>query len=139
MPGTRGTFAPALPGTIIGFSKPAEMLSVKGAPGETESYRNAAPQSGPDATGRCVFTVPPDAIVGFSKPIENVMGIRARRRARARHMVQNIAQLGSCDCQMVEITARPETDASQTQVWLETVVDTVAKPTFWWKPLWKPL
>ena len=55
----------------------------------------------------------------------------------AYQMIQIATPVEKCTSLMVEITARPEIDASQTQVWLETVVDTVAEPTFWWKPLWK--
>ena len=103
---------------------------------------------GPGARGSCASALrllevrvyrPAGRDREFSKPIENLMEIRPRRRARARHMVQIAVHLGNGACRMVENTARPKMHASQTQVWLETVLDTVVKPTFWWKPLWKPL
>ena len=67
------------------------------------------------------------AHVGFNAP------------GSAHQMIQIATPLETCTPRMVETTARPEIDASKTQVLLETVLDTVAEPTFWWKPLWKPL
>ena len=41
--------------------------------------------------------------------------------------------------QIVATATWPGMCGSQTHVRLEAVVDTVAEPAFWWKPLWKLL